>query len=143
MSTLCEICYSYTGVQNYHSKECCPLIPSLQCRRCHCQGHTSDQCGESWGNWERPTSLEELIPPDVRARWRITTHTSLNFPQPRGTEKTDSELRYEVVVTNDDKKIRAFMAENNIKTRASKEENLKIIRDWAIQRTYRLRILKA
>lgn len=136
---VCDTCYSFTGVKADHTVEICPLNASFLCRRCHCRGHLASQCGESWAHWERPTSLEELIPADVRERWGIQTSTQMVFETERGT--SDREFRMEIRVPNNDKKMRAFMSENQIKTTHKKEDNLQSVRDWALQRGLRVRLM--
>jgi hypothetical protein len=134
----CHSCYFYTGIKADHSRETCPVIPTLHCRRCHCYGHTANECGESWAHWERPTSLEELIPVDVRERWNITTSTDLVFDAPRGTEGTECEHPIEIKIVEQDKAVRDFMMKNNIDTTRKTEQNLQRIREWAAQRGFRL-----
>ncbi len=119
------------------------MVSSLYCRRCHTNGHTATHCGEQWAHWERPTTLEELIPADIRYKWQINSSTNLTFAKKRGAEGTDIELAQEIAIPDDDKKIRAFMIERNIKTTHQKDGNLQRIREWAIQRGCRFRILSA
>jgi hypothetical protein len=98
----------------------------------------------SWpyrSHWERPTSLEELIAPDVRSRWNITTSTATTFDLPRGADGTDCERKLEIVVSNNDKKMRDFMKENDIATTHKTEDNLQRIREWVSVRGLRLRVL--
>ena len=135
------MCYKLTGIRAPHTRNTCPVAPTLLCRRCHCKGHTTAECGASWANWERPTSLEELIPADVRERWNIQTSTELMFETERGAPGTDRERKIEVEVSSNDKQLRQFMKENAIDTTSAREENLKRIRDWATQHGFRLRIV--
>ena len=138
---VCQVCLSYTGISAEHLRDSCPVIPTLRCRRCHCRGHTAADCGESWAHWERPTTLEELIPADVRLRWDITTTTELVFKAPRGAEGTDREHKIEIEVSRQDKQMRAFMRENDIPTTHDAESNLQRIRDWATRKGLRLRVV--
>lgn len=140
----CSTCLSFLGCSKEHSDNICPIQTSLFCRRCHLKGHTATKCEESHAFWERPTSLEELIPQDVRTRWRITSHTSIPFVEPRGTSRTETELQYEYVIHNDKKNLAKFMEQEKIPTMrredGKKEDRVKTIRDWAMQRGYRIRL---
>jgi hypothetical protein len=135
----CDICYSYTGFQNVHSATTCPLTSSLFCRRCHTYGHSVSSCKEGLSHWERPTSYEELIPYNVRRRWDIHTSTPLVFDTPRN-EDTASELAHEIVISLNDKKMRVFMADRGIKTTHQTTQNLVRIREWAVQRGFKIRM---
>jgi hypothetical protein len=139
----CPTCLTFLGCSKEHS-DACPIQASLFCRRCHLKGHTATQCVEPHAFWERPTSLEELIPQDVRARWRITSHTSLSFTEPRGASKTESELPYEYVIHNEKKSLTKFMETEKIspvrREDGKKEDKIKTIRDWAMQKGYRIRL---
>lgn len=136
---VCQTCLSFTGISEEHSHDSCPVIPILRCRRCNTRGHTAAHCGESWNHWERPLTLEELIPADIRHQWNITTATSLTFASPRCVN--DTERKWEVEVSRQDKLMRAFMKENEIPTTHDAESNLQRIRDWALRGGFRLRIL--
>ncbi len=138
---VCQTCLSFTGISAEHSRDCCPVIPTLRCRRCHSRGHTAADCGESWNHWERPLTLEELIPADVRRQWNITSHTEIGFTQPRGAEGTETERKVEIEVSRQDKAMRAFMRENDIATTHDSESNLQRVRDWAMRKGFRLRLL--
>ena len=129
------------GIRAEHVREACPVIPTLLCRRCRCRGHSTKDCDSGWPNWERPTTLEELIPPDVQQRWNIQTMTELVFDYERGEPGSDCELKREVKVSSNDKELRKFMKENEIDTTSARDENLSRIRDWAARRGFRLRIV--
>lgn len=92
-------------------------------------------------HWERPSCLEELIPYDVRRRWNIVSQTAIAFPEDRNHESTQRELPWEVQVSANDKKMRQFMLENSIKTTHQTSQNLARIREWAVQKGLRIRIL--
>ena len=128
-----------TGLGFQHEAAACPVRATFRCRRCHVRGHLAADCGESWAHWERPTSLEELIPADVRSRWNIMSSTETVFESPRGTD--DSERKIEIAVSSNDKKMRDFMKENDIATTHKTEDNLQRIREWCIARGVRLRIV--
>ena len=48
-------------------------------------------CEQTWTHWERPTTMEQLIPLHIRNRYKITSATPLTFNAPR-----DSSTRYEL-----------------------------------------------
>jgi hypothetical protein len=140
MTTVCTTCLSFTGIRTSHAVETCPVRSTFLCRRCNCRGHTASECGDSWSHWERPAYLEDLIPPDVRARWGITTCTEVALDdRPRSEE----ERTYEIEVSSNDKKMRDFMKDHAIDTTHKCETNLQRIREWAYQRGFRLRILNS
>jgi hypothetical protein len=138
---MCETCLSFTGISAEHPRESCPILPILRCRRCHCRGHTAAQCGESWNHCERPTTLEELIPHDIRYQWDITTATEILFTVPRGAEGTEREWKMEIEVSRLDKPMREFMKKNDIPTTHDTESNLQRIREWSVRKGLRLRII--
>lgn len=143
----CKVCLAYTGTERSHDVGAqgqvglCPIAPMLKCRRCLVHGHTAAQCDRLWPHWERPTSLEELIPPDIRARYKINTSTPLNFKEERGEGDTTNEFRILIEVPRADKAMREFMSNNDIKTTHQTKENLSRIREWALQRGMRIRII--
>ena len=140
--TGCKVCLAYTGIERSHGQGgLCPIAPVLKCRRCHVHGHTAAQCDRPWSHWERPTSLEELIPPDIRARYKINTSTPLNFKEERGEGDTTNEFRILIEVPRADKAMREFMCNNDIKTTHQTKENLSRIREWALQRGMRIRLI--
>jgi hypothetical protein len=138
----CETCLSFTGISAEHSRDSCPILPTLRCRKCHCRGHVAAQCGESWNHWERPTTLEELIPHDIRYQWDITSTTKILFEKPRGAEGTDREWKMEIEVPKQDKLMRDFMRKNDIPTTSALECNLQRIRDWCVLKGLRLRLVE-
>ncbi len=138
---MCDTCLSFTGILVAHSRDACPVLPTLKCRRCHCRGHVAADCGESWAHWERPTTLEELIAPDILEQWDITTSTELLFATPRGTEGTEREWKREAEVSKQDKPMREFMRKNEIPTTHDMESNLQRIREWCTRKGMRLRIV--
>jgi hypothetical protein len=141
MPSSCTTCYSLTGLHNSHDVAACPLSASMVCRRCHTRGHLSASCGAAV-LWERPSCLEELIPDDVRSLWGIRTMTPISYGDKglAGTAGTDSELCMEIEVSQNDKKMRAFMVEHDIDTTHKTNENLQRIREWAMHKGLRLHL---
>ncbi len=136
LSMNCKTCLCYSGISVDHSADSspCPLLPILRCRRCHTRGHTAAHCGEQWNHLERPMTLEELIPADIRMQWDITTSTDLSFTEPRG----ERDCKFEIHVSRQDKVMRDFMKKNNIQSTNAAEANLQRIRDWAMRSGLRL-----
>ena len=79
----CLICKAFTGNAVQHQE--CPN-KNVLCRRCHQRGHMTHMCAEKWSHWERPTSMEELIPYHIKQRYRITSSTNLTFQMPRSND---------------------------------------------------------
>ena len=93
-SPSCTICLRWVGLTVYHVDEACPTAPSVFCQQCHSYGHSASLCPDEWPHWTRPTTLEELIPADVRHRYGIRTATPLAFTakEARGAGTTDERL---------------------------------------------------
>ena len=139
--SFCSTCFSFSGIRATHDRLQCPVIPLLRCRRCHTKGHTAAECGESWSHWERPTTMEELIPADLRVRYNIVSRTDLTFDLPRGAEGSEKERKIEIEVSRQDKPMRAFMKDHDIPTTHDTESNLQRNRDWSMREGFRLRVL--
>ncbi len=154
-SMSCASCLSLTGAIIFHD-DTCPVLPSLYCRRCSAYGHLAADCCQPWG-YERPTSLEELIPHDIRQRWGVQTSTPFMNPftrdQVRDAELSGESIAWELRVLNvprDDGEMRKFMADNSIrrthanasqKGKISQAENIARIREWAIERGFRVQFV--
>lgn len=141
MPTSCTTCYALTGLHNIHDNQPCPLSASMVCRRCHTRGHLAASCSSTAALWERPSCLEELIPDDVRALWSIQTITPMSYTTLAGAAGTESELCMDIEVSQNDKKMRAFMTEHDIDTAHKTNENLQRIRDWAMHKGLRVRLV--
>jgi hypothetical protein len=149
---MCSVCEFYCGDSVVHGAEGCPHSKSVLCRRCHHRGHLTSDCTADYAQWERPTALEELIPADVRLRYRISSHTPLTFTAPRGAVGTESELGdiNEVVIPDAGdpefyKKLGEFMKDHNIKvdatskrTKESASDRVRAIKAWGTSRGYRI-----
>ncbi len=140
-SMTCQFCSQFTDNPCNHDSQRCPFSTSMYCRRCQSYGHLVSQCDAKWEHWERPASVEELIPYHIRMKYGIKTVTPIEYVEERGaTEETFQELPLEVVVPGDDKKMRKFMEDKKIKRAHKGSENLQAIREWAIERGLRIRI---
>ncbi len=137
----CTFCEQYTQSPTDHASQHCPHMASMYCRRCQSYGHLVSQCEQAWAHWERPSSLEELIPYHLRVRYGIQTTTELEWGTPRGSEESLRELAQEIAVPGNDKKMRKFMEQYGIKTVHKGAVNLQTIRDWASERGLRVRIV--
>ncbi len=129
----CEICKMWTGRLVEHDE--CPLRASLTCRRCCGSGHTSSTCNLI--NNVYPTCLEDLISPDVREHYKITTRTEYIKPE----EPIAGHDVRRVDVINQDKWIREFMRDKKLPTARKREENLAKIMEWAVNRGLNVRLL--
>ena len=139
----CNNCLTTYGEVVQHDSAGCPLALSILCRRCHHRGHFTSQCDEQWPQWERPTSLEELIPADVRNRYNIHTHTAIDFPLPRGPDSVHElepintiEIPDPFASAADNMELKEFMAKNKIKaekiTKESRVACLEAVYAWGI-----------
>jgi hypothetical protein len=149
--TSCATCKKYTGRIVCHDENGCPLKVSLLCRRCHHRGHLASQCTHGISNWERPTTLEELIPSDVRLRYGINTHTRVEFAAERGAPGTESEhplIRTEIIPDDYTQK-NDFVKRHKIPVEKTSNENgksykpteiacEKAICEWAVRNGIRI-----
>jgi hypothetical protein len=101
-------------------------------------------CSDRWSHWERPTTLEELIPVDVRMRYGIQTHTRIDFDKPRGSEGTDKELHYcsEIIIPENYNELKEFVDRHKINvekvTKESRLACIKAIQEWGVSHGYRI-----
>lgn len=150
----CSDCRILTGRDIAHADGKCPHKDSFLCRRCHCRDHLTRNCPEKqYPQWERPTTFEELISPDLRARYNIQTSTPFRdwIALKRG-EKTDEhdtlmELNKinEITIPREFKKLSEFAKERGIvvstqTTKPSTEGLVDSIIDWGRERGYRILI---
>lgn len=143
--TSCNICKKYTGRVVEHGLSGCSLALSTSCRRCHHRGHLTSDCTGGFPQWERPSSLEELIPADVRRRFGIITHTAIAWTAPRGAEGTETELGAinEVNIPYTYTAYSEFIKRHKIKvegkvTKGSLTECVKSVKNWCVTHGYRL-----
>lgn len=141
----CEICKKVKGKPISHADGVCPTAPSLLCRRCHHRGHLTSMCKGDLPHWERPTTLEELIPADIRQRLNIRTHTHLEFTAPRGSVNTYDELGAinEIIIPDNYSALKEFMDTHKIKvlekvTKEKMENRIKAVIEWAAARGLRI-----
>ncbi len=142
--SFCLTCKKFKGKDILHGDDGCPLGKSVVCRRCHHRGHLTSTCTEDWPQWERPTSLEELIPADIRKRYGIITHTPIPFSLSRGQPGTDVELGTinEVIIPDDYSQLKEFIDAHKIKvekiTKESRSNCMKAIAAWGVSHGYRV-----
>ena len=101
-------------------------------------------CTEAWPQWERPTTLEELIPADLKLRFGIATHTPLTFNYPRGMEGSETELGdiNEIEIPENYADLKRFIDRHKIKvekvTKESHAACMKAVKAWGVTRGYRI-----
>jgi len=101
-------------------------------------------CTEGRAQWERPTTLEELIPYDVRQRFNIKTSTAIEFPLKRGALGTEVELSLfnELIIPDDYTHLKEFIDTHKIKVEKITKESLancrKAVKKWGAERGYRV-----
>lgn len=96
---------------------------------------------------ERPRTLEELIPADVRERWDIDTATPIVWLKPsladceREIADTNTiEIRYRE--GKQDSRIREVMRGLKVPTVHKMEGNLQKLRAWAVQNGKKVRLIQ-
>jgi hypothetical protein len=145
----CALCWQKLRVQMIHDDKPCVTRESLWCSQCSCFGHEASECDEA-SHVERPRTLEELIPFDVRERWGITTSTPIVYHTPVRRPQTLEEKEREIAESNTvviyypkaqlDRCLREYMKKNKIDTTHSKEGNIKVLRQWLTDNGKKLRL---
>jgi hypothetical protein len=109
----CQNCKAIRGQNVQHDD--CPIKDMITCRRCLQTGHMTQMCKEDWSHWERPTTMEDLIPLHIRNRYKITSATPLTFKHPRGPLSTH-ELHSinDIIIPDDHDKIAELAKSLNI-----------------------------
>jgi hypothetical protein len=101
-------------------------------------------CTEEWPQWERPLTLEELIPPDVRIRYNIQSQTEITFPTKRGDPGTEREMDRinEICIPANYNDLIQFTKNHDIDvetvTKPPKENLVAAIKHWGVLRGYRI-----
>ncbi len=101
-------------------------------------------CDEDWSEWERPTTLEELIPADVRFRYGIATHTLINFDAKRGDPGTEREIECvnEIIIPSEYNELKEFTKRHGMivetVTKPPKENLVAACKAWGVQHGYRI-----
>ena len=139
----CNICLKYTGKSIIHGTSACALRSSVLCRRCHHRGHLACDCTAPHPAWERPITLEELIPIDIRIRYNIQTHTAISYTS---SSREESELPNvnTFIVKDTHKDLNEFVRVQGIKfvkksTGPRKQEDLRhAIKKWGVENGYRI-----
>jgi len=147
----CDVCWRSLGFPREHKDGRCVVRESFWCSQCSCYGHTASDCDEV-NHVERPRYLEDLIPADVRARWDIDTATPILYHAPANRPMTLKEKEREIANTNTveihapknmlDRVLRDFMRKNKIDTVHKKEDNLRLLSEWAVSQGKKVRIIQ-
>lgn len=96
---------------------------------------------------DRPATLEELIPADVRERWDIDTSTAIVWLKPSlaDCEREVAEINTIEVKYREgkqDSRIREVMRSLKIPTVHKMDGNLQKLRSWAVQHGKKVRIIQ-
>ena len=144
----CAGCKVLTGREVTHPNDECPQSYSFLCRRCHHRGHLTRHCPDKrWPHWERPTTIEELIAPDIKMRYGIHTHTPIQFSSERGAQGTEQELNSvnEIAIPTEYSDLLKFMNKYpEIKkhlppsTKQKEESLISAIKHWGVLHGYRI-----
>ena len=146
-TTICKTCYSVLGVHTAHvDGATCPVAATYVCTQCGGNGHLASGCRVTT-HVRRPRTLEELIPPDVRVRWGITTQTPIVWSRPtvaimerEVADENTIEIKHQG--NNRDAKIREVMRQHKVRTAHSMEDNIARLRSWAVSQGKKIRILQ-
>jgi hypothetical protein len=123
-----------------HGSDGCALGASTLCRRCHHRGHLSVDCTAQHPQWERPITLEELIPVDIRLRLKINTQTPIAYCGPRdASELSDINT---IVVPEGFRELSEFVELHNINvekvTKPGRKALLRAVKAWGVAHGYRI-----
>lgn len=139
-SSFCPLCLKYKGKRIVHGIEGCALGASTLCRRCHHRGHLSVDCSAPHPQWERPQTLEELIPIDIRLRLKISTQTPITYSGPRDSSEL-SDINT-VIVPDGFKELSEFVEKHGINvekvTKPSRKTLLRAVKAWGVSHGYRI-----
>jgi hypothetical protein len=133
----CKLCLKYRGKSITHDDDGCPLGASTLCRRCFHRGHLSVDCTAK--QCERPTTLEELIPIDIRLKYKINTHTLIDH------KNYDASMIHDINtidVPDTFKGLSEFVEQYGIVvekvTKPGCKALLKAVKAWGVARGYRI-----
>ena len=143
----CTICYTTLGIERSHAEsELCPTRASFWCPHCSCYGHQASACDARIPSGiQRPVTLEELIPIELRERWNITSHTVIAHVPVLSLTLEDKEREIAasntIEVIHKDAAIRMYMRSMQIPTAHKMLDNIQRLREWAVGRGMKLRLL--
>ena len=139
-SSLCCFC-EQLGRRVSHGGDGCPYVTTMSaCRRCGQKGHLTKCCIIGRPEFERPKTLEELIPHTIRKLYGIHTHTMISWSDPDRTSEIPLVNCFQIVDTYTGMK--EFIERHNIvvkkKTKESLDECRNAIENWVKSRGCRL-----
>jgi hypothetical protein len=135
------------GLNRVHPDGKCTIRASVLCTQCGCYGHLPSDCG-TVTHVQRPRSLEELIPADVRERWNITTTTRIVWNRTVTDEQIEREIpdNYAVDIRYRsgklDSAVRDVMRKLKISTVHKMDGNLQKLRLWAVENGKKVRLIQ-
>ena len=104
---------------------------------------------------ERPATLEELIPVELRERWGIDSRTEIDWPEGKPTdidlleaeiaENNTIEIRYSAKGgwdTGLNAQLKKFLEANRLTSIPSLDGKMLRIRQWAVSQGKKIRIVK-
>jgi hypothetical protein len=157
MTDSCVTCKAWLRLERVHAGEC-PVRAGAYCTHCSCMGHIATECDDRRVMVDRPATLEELIPEEVRTRWGIDTRTDIAWPaktalidlEEQIAESNTIEIRYSVGAGREaglDARLRQFMKTHRIVNSAGHTEhatnaNLLKLREWAVAQGKKVRLVE-
>jgi hypothetical protein len=127
------------------------------CTHCSCMGHIATECDDGRLMVDRPATLEELIPEELRERWGIDTRTEIAWPaktalidlETQIADLNTIEIRYLAGAGREsglDARLRRFMKENRIvnasgHTEHATKANMQKLREWAVAQGKKVRFV--
>lgn len=143
----CEFCISVLGLNRVHLDGKCIVRASMLCSQCGCYGHRPSEC-DTVTHVQRPRTLEELIPADVRERWNITTSTNIVWNGYLTDDTVEREIpeNYTIdihyKVGKLDYAIREVMRNLKVSTVHKMDGNLQRLRLWAMENGKKVRLIQ-
>jgi hypothetical protein len=140
-SSICCIC-EQIGKKCVHGSDGCPYSSMELCKRCGGMGHLTKCCIIGRSEYERPKTLEELIPYNLRMMYKINTHTRISWTEMDRTTADEIPPVNCFQVLDTYAGMKEFIDKYNIvvkkKTKESLDECRAAIENWVTAKACRL-----
>ncbi len=146
-SSICCFC-EQLGRRIIHGCDGCPYVSKMQaCRQCHQLGHLTKCCILGHPGYERPPTLESMIPHHLRWKYKITTHTKITWTDTDRINPDEIPLVNCFQVLDTYAGMKEFIDKYNIvvkkKTKESLDECRTAIEHWVRTKACRLEFISA
>ena len=137
---MCSKCQNVlVGFSIPHKISDCPLLHSSYCSVCCSYGHLTDDCpDQDVVQLRKPTYVEQLLPPSILRQYKITTKTSLEYPNETRQQSYEPVLEIEET----DRAIRQVLMNYEIQPSGRMKENRRLLKQLADELGRKLVYLK-